>query len=221
MAVAGRILIMPKGEYNPNTTYEMLDVVNHNGISWICKKTSVGITPSEGEHWQALLGIVIANNLTTEDEGNVLDARQGKTLKELIEAKGKFQRFVEKRTFTAEEGAYIELGTVDESTEDLFALSDGYYVAKKDMTVRINVGVYASTTEAGNGRMYVVLMYTPKGGEEQRIFEDVSYGAYTSADMTLTKVVKQGDKFRLLNSSLVEINGGFLSRPSYIEFTTV
>ena len=54
MASAGRILIMPKGEYNANATYEMLDLVKHNGTSWVAKKTSVGIEPStaNSEYWQ-------------------------------------------------------------------------------------------------------------------------------------------------------------------------
>ena len=54
MASAGRILIMPKGNYDSSVTYEMLDLVKHNGTSWIAKKTSVGIEPSDAntEYWQ-------------------------------------------------------------------------------------------------------------------------------------------------------------------------
>lgn len=61
MAVAGRILIMPKGEYDATETYEMLDLVSHNGISWLAKKTCVGITPSNDakEYWFNMLGISI------------------------------------------------------------------------------------------------------------------------------------------------------------------
>jgi hypothetical protein len=56
MASAGRILIMPKGNYNAETQYEMLDLVYHNGTSWLAKKTAVGIEPSEasGEYWHKL-----------------------------------------------------------------------------------------------------------------------------------------------------------------------
>lgn len=59
MASAGRILIMPKGDYNSGTTYEMLDLVNHNGKSWLAKKTSVGIEPSDAnsEYWQNMFDI--------------------------------------------------------------------------------------------------------------------------------------------------------------------
>lgn len=54
MASAGRILIIPKGNYEANTTYEMLDLVKHNGTSWLAKKTLKGIEPSaaNSEYWQ-------------------------------------------------------------------------------------------------------------------------------------------------------------------------
>lgn len=59
MASAGRILIIPKGEYDSSVTYEMLDLVKHNGTSWIAKKTTVGIEPSvdNSEYWQDMFNI--------------------------------------------------------------------------------------------------------------------------------------------------------------------
>lgn len=56
MASAGRILIMPKGEYDASVTYEMLDLVFYGGTSWIAKKTVVGIEPNETntEYWHKL-----------------------------------------------------------------------------------------------------------------------------------------------------------------------
>ena len=59
MTSAGRILIMPKGNYDESVTYEMLDLVNHNGKSWLAKKTSIGIEPSEAnsEYWQNMFNI--------------------------------------------------------------------------------------------------------------------------------------------------------------------
>ena len=56
MASAGRILIMPKGDWNTETEYEMLDLVYHNGISWLAKKNAVGIEPRDAnaEHWMKM-----------------------------------------------------------------------------------------------------------------------------------------------------------------------
>jgi hypothetical protein len=57
MATAGRILIIPKGKYNEETQYELLDLVSHGGKGWICKKTCIGIEPVDGEYWAECLDV--------------------------------------------------------------------------------------------------------------------------------------------------------------------
>lgn len=49
----GRILIIPKGEWNDIDTYEKLDLVRHNGASWICKNSCTGMEPTDenSENW--------------------------------------------------------------------------------------------------------------------------------------------------------------------------
>lgn len=54
MDSVGRILILPKGAWNKNTEYEMLDLVYYGGTSWLAKKSSKGIAPVDGEYWQKL-----------------------------------------------------------------------------------------------------------------------------------------------------------------------
>ena len=56
MASAGRILIMPKGNYDSGVTYEMLDLVFNGGASWVAKKSVVGIEPSDtnSEYWMKM-----------------------------------------------------------------------------------------------------------------------------------------------------------------------
>ena len=81
MASAGRILIMPKGNYNSETEYEMLDLVFYDGASWVAKKSVVGITPSESssDYWMKmceadltsclkLSGGTLSGNLRVEKE---------------------------------------------------------------------------------------------------------------------------------------------------------
>ena len=60
MASAGRILILPKGNWDATTTYENLDLVAHNGKAWLAKKASVGIEPDETktEYWHDFLGML-------------------------------------------------------------------------------------------------------------------------------------------------------------------
>ncbi len=59
MASAGRILIMPKGEWDANKEYVMLDLVKRGGISWLAKKHCKGIEPSEAnkDYWQDMFDI--------------------------------------------------------------------------------------------------------------------------------------------------------------------
>ena len=52
MGDAGRVLIIPKGEYNSQTGYEMLDLVYYQGTSYVAKKTTLGHLPTETEYWQ-------------------------------------------------------------------------------------------------------------------------------------------------------------------------
>lgn len=82
MAVAGRILLIPRGEFSTAETYKPLDIVFYNATSWLCKKTATGVTPSNttSEYWQPFGMIGLSNNLTTTEQGFALDARQGKNL---------------------------------------------------------------------------------------------------------------------------------------------
>ena len=59
MATAGRILLMHKGEYQASETYEMLDMVSYDGVTWVAKKTCIGITPSSSnsDYWFAMVGV--------------------------------------------------------------------------------------------------------------------------------------------------------------------
>ena len=72
MASAGRILIIPRGIYDNTITYSMLDMVTFNYISYIAKKTVVGISPFEdtaGEYWMQM-----TPPPTEESEQEVQDA---------------------------------------------------------------------------------------------------------------------------------------------------
>ena len=47
----GKVSGTPKGEYDPIITYERLDIISHNGSSYIAKQTSTGVTPIDGEFY--------------------------------------------------------------------------------------------------------------------------------------------------------------------------
>ena len=58
MKIVGRVLIIPKGAYDSEEKYEMLDMVHHGGTSWLARKEVKGIEPSEenAEYWHNLFG---------------------------------------------------------------------------------------------------------------------------------------------------------------------
>ena len=68
MVNAGRILIMPRGEWDNLQTYEMLDLVTDNRIAYIARQASVGMQPSldvSQTYWQTFGESVIDDSVTT------------------------------------------------------------------------------------------------------------------------------------------------------------
>lgn len=86
MISLGKILILPKGNYDANAQYNRLNIVSHNGCVWICKESCQGIEPTEAntQFWMKMFGFNVINRLDYKAEGGVLDARQGTALKQLI-----------------------------------------------------------------------------------------------------------------------------------------
>lgn len=116
MASAGRVLIIPKGDYDENSTYEKLDLVKHKGTSWLAKKNVTGVEPVEGEYWQDVFDMEIANNLTTEETGYALDATQGKVLNDKISVLEKYSNNIETEIppnthFTCPSDGYFRIHT--------------------------------------------------------------------------------------------------------------
>lgn len=70
-AIAGRVLLIPKGAYDANVTYHMLDVVSYGGNSYVAKQTTAGNTPSaDNAYWMLLsAGSAVAS---INDIGDVL-----------------------------------------------------------------------------------------------------------------------------------------------------
>ena len=91
MASAGRILIMPKGNYDSSVKYEMLDLVYHSNTSWLAKKDSVGIEPSDSnvEYWHKLCEstdlTVIEQRLAALESAGSIDL-SGYALKSSVDA---------------------------------------------------------------------------------------------------------------------------------------
>ena len=68
MAIAGRVAIVPKGEYSNAVTYDKLDLVMFNNDAYVAKKASTGIEPTDDEYWMLIL-----NNVVAEDLENIIN----------------------------------------------------------------------------------------------------------------------------------------------------
>lgn len=65
---AGRVMIIPKGEYDSATTYNKYDAVSYAKSMWIAKATVKGVAPAEGTNWYLWFGlseIAIDSSLST------------------------------------------------------------------------------------------------------------------------------------------------------------
>ena len=87
---AGRVLLIPKGDWNAETTYTGLDWVRHNGAAWVCKNTCTNVEPTEenSDNWQIIArdgqsGSVINVDATMSDTSE--NPVQNKVIKKYVD----------------------------------------------------------------------------------------------------------------------------------------
>lgn len=83
MANAGRVAIVPKGDYSSSVTYKRLDLVRYNDKAYVAKKASTGVLPTNTDYWMLMTsdGIVIDNSLSNDSTNPV----QNKIIKTAID----------------------------------------------------------------------------------------------------------------------------------------
>lgn len=62
MAVAGRVAIVPRDDYDVSSLYKKLDLVRYNHNAYVAKKENTGIEPTNEEYW-----MLIVENASTAD----------------------------------------------------------------------------------------------------------------------------------------------------------
>ncbi len=63
-AIAGKVMIRPRGDYDPSAVYNILDLVKYDNKPWLCCRNNImGITPSYDcpAEWMNIIDISIAN----------------------------------------------------------------------------------------------------------------------------------------------------------------
>lgn len=71
-ASAGKVLMIPKGDYDATETYTMLDVVSYQGKSYVAKQTTTGNAPTNTTYWQLM---VDAKGHTIKDSTTIFPNR--------------------------------------------------------------------------------------------------------------------------------------------------
>ena len=80
MADVGKILILPRGDYDVSATYNILDVVRYNYKLWMARKSNLtGVTPTAGADWMLLVedggGATTLGSLTDVDVNSATDGQ--------------------------------------------------------------------------------------------------------------------------------------------------
>lgn len=83
MANAGRVAIVPKGDYSSSTAYNRLDLVRYNEKAYVAKKGNTGVAPTNTEYWMLMTsdGITIDTALSDTSTNPV----QNKVIKTAID----------------------------------------------------------------------------------------------------------------------------------------
>ena len=86
-ASAGRVLLIPKGDWNANTTYTGLDWVRHNGAAWVCKNTCTNIEPTleNTNYWQMMARDGDGVTADTAMSDSSTNAVQNKVIKSYVD----------------------------------------------------------------------------------------------------------------------------------------
>ena len=222
MASAGRILIMPKGEWNAETTYEMLDLVCHNGKSWLAKKDVVGIEPSEAneEYWHDLITITPENIGALSKSGgrlsgNVIIENQWAALS-LTDTTGR-RAMMEKNPSTNNCAIYSYL---DNDNHNCLVLAPETGDIKESLILRNVVDGTVKTYKAYGEHNKKYSSYVGNGNAEERGINTGSVGrfimVYSNQGMGFISPVGglfvNGDgKTSYIASSICQYNSGMLT----------
>lgn len=82
MAVAGRVAIVPKGDWSANATYKRLDAVTYNNTLYFAKKeVPAGTATSNTEYWSKSI-VGGASAIATKEDAGIVKPADGLTVAE-------------------------------------------------------------------------------------------------------------------------------------------
>lgn len=79
-AVAGKVMIRPRGDYDSSAVYDKLDLVRYDNRPWLCCRNNlIGIAPkhNDQENWMNIIDVSIANADTLDGHDSDYFAKAG------------------------------------------------------------------------------------------------------------------------------------------------
>ena len=197
----GTVGYTDKGNYNPTTTYNKLNVVKYKGSSWVCNlDNTIGKEPTEGIYWHAMMeGVAVA---TTEKTGTVMP--DGETI--LVDKDGKVS------VPTATDSASGLMSAADKAKldgVDLATTSTAGLVKPDGKTITIKDGVLSGQSKVAIATTDTVGTVKPDG-TTIKIADDGTISA-ESTDLTgyatTEALAKKGDTLSYADSTLKLLSG--------------
>ncbi len=103
----GKILIIPKGDYDAAVLYRRLDLVKYNGTSYLCKKdNTIGIEPTNIERWYKVVDAVGDMDIFFEEVSKRENISSSDSLSLIL---GKIKRWFDDLKPVAFSGKYKDL----------------------------------------------------------------------------------------------------------------
>lgn len=132
---AGRVLMIPQGEYDAAKQYEILDLVSYEGIGYICKQRTLGNIPTNTNFWQP--------------NGALTDPHKHFVTPEMFGAKG--------------DGVTDDTAAVAEALTHDYVVGNGVYAISSPIYAQLNRQAYVALELKAIATMDYVLWLDAKG----------------------------------------------------------
>ena len=150
MAVAGKVAITPKGEWNANTAYTKLDLVFYDNSSYVAIQPSPGVTPTNTTYWM----LVLQSAGETDLEGIINGTTQVGNAKTLDGHEAEYFAPLESETLTTsilEKALTLSQGTYE------YSLGGGSYTGTDLPSSNYKYGKATVRTKGGSSTITVIL----------------------------------------------------------------
>ena len=166
--IIGKVGLTPKGVYNAETTYDILDLVRYNANSWISKvSNNTGHTPVEGLYWQQLTNatteaelIAIAQRSETAAETAASAATQ--CAEDVADLKQAIQALPDGQAVSAQVAQNtVDIANLQMVVADIETIAEGYVRVAGSSSPALSYKSYKYHEQGGFGRESVFHLFYP------------------------------------------------------------